>query len=167
MNQLLAYQVGGIFLLAALFMLGTMTGLVPKLFRGNPTGILGGMVAVGFVLYFYGPDILAWWRSSQQPQAVSKTVPAVVAHSAAQPRSAAQPGAPQPSEPAKLPEPKVIVWSDDVPIAQPKAADPEPAPSPEPAATVDPDENSPYDSKAKRAIKSIGRALHIHRNNDP
>src|SRR5580692_2968490 len=102
MNQLLAYQIGGIFLLAALFMLGTMTGLVPKLFRGNATGILGGMVALGFVLYFYGPDILAWWRSSPQPQpqAVSKTAPAVVAHSAARPR------APQPSEPPKLPEPK-------------------------------------------------------------
>jgi hypothetical protein len=168
-SQLLAYQIGGIFLLAALFMLGTMSGLVPKLFRGNATAILGGIVVLGFVSYFYGSDIRAWrpWQSSppqqQQPQAVSTPAPAAVVH------NRARPAAVQTSEPAKLPEPKVIVWSDDVPVAQPKAADPEPAQSREPATTatsLDSDESSPYDSKAKRAIKSIGRALHIHKNNN-
>jgi hypothetical protein len=158
MGQLLAYQIGGVFLLAALFMLGTMTGLVPKLFRGNITGILCGIVVLGFVAHFYGSDALAWWHSSSVPKTIPAPVPAVAVHTT-------RPRAPQPSEPTKPPEPKVIAWSDDVPAAQPKAADPEPTQSPEPAATLEPDESSPYDSKAKRAIKSIGRVLHIHKNN--
>jgi len=186
-----AYEIGAVFLLAALLMYGTVSGLVPRALKaGKPGPIVLGVALLGFVIYRYGPDLYAGWLS------IGSVAPSLTS------------SRPTPAEPTPAPRPvksaasrantqrqsnsswKAIVLNDSVPAepaplvgkpiedvdakpalessAPTEHADTTPAAASY-SATGDTGRkaaeksccNSPYDSGAKRAIKSIGHFLHI------
>jgi hypothetical protein len=171
----ISYEIGGMFLLAALLMVGTLSGVIPASFQpGKSALIIMGVVVIGFGIFHFGPNLSAAWRSTfanaknmvspGQPPTAAAQHPAVPAASHA--KAAKQPA----------PHWKTIVVDDSLfapTKPSPVSANPVPlaAPSPEvPQASVtQPGENSsndsPPDRGIKRTVKSVGRFLHINRGN--
>jgi hypothetical protein len=166
MNSQLAYEIGAVFLLAALLMFGSMQGLSGRFKLGGGTMVALGLALVAFGLYHYWDQILALAAPSDSAARVS--APAASAST-----SAPAKGAPAKHRPTRTPEPieKTIVV-EEVPteraVAPPsKTEDKTPAAEkPEMQYAPDPCEKSPYESKARRAWKSMGCGLHIIRKKD-
>ena len=156
MSQLLAYQVGGVFLLCALLMFGTVNGFGGRLRIGTSPllAIVGALLL--FLLYDYRADIETMWPSFNTPEQVAEPViqqapAAAVVHTKSH---SAKPHQPEPWRGVVTevePEPAPVVTA---PAVEPPAA-------PDPTNYLGPHENSPYDSKTKRAVRSVGRFLHI------
>jgi len=188
-----AYEIGAVFLLAALLMYGTVSGLIPRAFRaGKPAPIFFGIALLGFAIYRFGPDLYAGWlsigavapslTSSRPTPAEATPAPHPVRPAASKANAQRQPNSgwktivlndsvPAPTEPAP-PVGKAIEDTDAKPAAESptltERADTTPA-AESSALTGQTGRkaagesccNSPYDSGAKRAIKSIGHFLHI------
>jgi hypothetical protein len=157
--NLIAYQIGGVFLLAGLFIFGTMVkGIVPEAFRaGKPLGILVLLGALGLGIYHYRLDLEAGWSSLFE----SAPAPASAAAAAAP----NVPGKPAPrmrpaaaAAPAPVPQPKIIIV-EEAPAAETTTAL-VPAPAPE-VASSDAPADAPKGNRLKRGVKSVGHFLHL------
>jgi hypothetical protein len=176
MNSI-AYEMGAVFLLAAMLMFGSAHGFIPRSLRNAGAPIVVGVLLVGFLTWRFGPDLWENARSNASPWfATSQPAPAEPSPSqpaSSQPAPAGKAPAPRPAKsvapsvtgivirevvpsPIELsptePAPPVIVAGPitDKPI---EVADAKPAP--------ESSGSSPYDSGVKRAVKSVGRFLHI------
>jgi hypothetical protein len=164
MNQLLAYQIGGLFLLAAMLIFGSAHGLIPRGLRNAGAPICVGVALLGFLIWHFWPDLYASARSigALAPSlTTSRPAPAVPASAALPKRSPAH------ASPAKQPETKwkTIIVNDSVPVATESVSTPIAGPA-ESASTTPAAESSgsaSHDGSAKRAMKSIGHFLHIGR----
>jgi len=171
MISTLAYEIGAVFLLAALLMYGTANGFVPRGLRVGKTFPM--LLAAGtllFAIYRFAPDLYeAWTSASAVAPGVTTAQPAPAGRTPAS--APAKSGAPQASG-TKQPRAN---WKTMV-IESVPAADPAASPGGKPAEGVAGDkataaagphpaakssDSSPYDSGATRAIKSIGRFLHV------
>jgi hypothetical protein len=172
MNSI-AFELGAVFLLAGMLMFGSAHGFIPRSLRNIGAPILIGVALVGFLIWRFGPDLYATARSNAAPWfatsefATSEPVQAEEAP-ATHPAKPVTPDAKaivirevvSPAEAAPPPARGVTEKSAEKPIAQePIAAKPvdEAAQKPTPESSA----NSPYDSGVKRAVKSVGRFLHI------
>lgn len=163
MNQLLAYQIGGLFLLAAMLMFGSAHGLIPRSLRNAGVPICVGVALLGFLIWHFWPDLYARVRSIRAlaPSFTTSQPAPAAARPAARPTRSA---APHPRA-AKQPEAKwkTIIVDDSVPAA----TEPVPTPPATPAQSTDTtpsaesSSGAPHDNGTKRAIKSIGHFLHI------
>ena len=185
-----AYEIGAVFLLAALLMYGTVSGLIPRTLRaGKPAPIFFGIALLGFAIYRYGPDLYAGWLSigavapsltSSRPTPAQPTpAPRPVKSSASKANTQRQPNSDwkaivlNDSVPAETASPvgKPIEDADAKPAMESSAPTERADTTPAAASSALTGEtgrtaaesccNSPYDSGAKRAIKSIGHFLHI------
>jgi hypothetical protein len=163
-----SYEIGGMFLLAALLMFGTLSGVIPSSFQaGKLIPIILGVLVLGFGIVHFGPNLAARWRSTfanARSIASPRQPPAAAVH----PTAPATSHAKSTKQPA--PHWKTIVVGDSfaAPIqATPNAAQAPPASAspevPEQARVTSSD--SPPDHGIKRAVKSVGRFLHINRGN--
>jgi hypothetical protein len=188
MNSI-AFEMGAVFLLAGMLMLASAHGLIPRSLRNIGAPILVGVVLAGFLIWRFGPDLYANARSNAAPWfAASWFATAEPAQAEAHPAGPAPSGkAPAThraklvtqdakaivirevvSAPAEATPPAVAVSETPVaeePIAaKPVAAKPIPPKSVDDAVAKPAPESSgssPYDSGVKRAVKSVGRFLHI------
>jgi hypothetical protein len=175
MISTLAYEIGAVFLLAALLMYGTANGLVPRSLRvGKTFPMLLAAGALAFAIYRFGPDLYADWRSA------SAIEPGVTA---AQPAPAGRTPAPVPAKsgapPATATKQSDTHWKTIIVESVPAAADPGAPPGGKPAenaadaktatdtkSAAKSSDSSPYDSGVTRAIKSVGRFLHVERKKE-
>ncbi len=175
MISTLAYEIGAVFLLAALLMYGTANGLVPRSLRvGKTFPVLLAAGVLAFAIYRFGPDLYADWLSAT---AVAPGVPAI------RPTPAGRTPAPGPAKSgaapvraAKQPDTnRKTIIVESVPAPADPAATPvdKPAENAADAKTVTDtktaaksSDSSPYDSGVKRAIKSVGRFLHVERRKE-
>lgn len=166
----IAYEIGAVFLLAALLMYGTLGGFIPRHLKGGAAfAVLAGIAALGFVVYHFAPDLYALWRPSYAGSpSLTTSRPAPVAVKPVPRRAKSSP----PVARAKK-EPDANWKTTIVDGSVPAAAEPAVTPVPKAAEDVQtkPDdtpkyESSPYDSRTKRAIKSIGHFLHIERKKE-
>jgi hypothetical protein len=148
MNSLLSYEIGGIFLLCALLMLGTMSGFVPRLRAGKSVVVVALLLMLAWVAYRHWP-VLSAWVSPAAPAAAPTSAPAkppVVSR--------------EKTPPAKW---KTTVVDDSVPApATPAASEPESAPPPAsaPAPPAEPDKQVEEGGRVKRTLRRVGRLLH-------
>jgi hypothetical protein len=178
MTQTLAYQIGAMFFLAALMILGTMTrGLFPLGWFKNVTLTLGIVTVIvgGYAAYRALPDVSNWFHFGSDettthaaPAAtpvpivkapVKRTVASAgVAPTAVAPSAAATAAPPATAE---VPAPVVVVIRD----ADTPAVTEEPVSTPvvvrNPATEPDPE------GKGKKVLNSVGRFLHIVKKKDP
>jgi hypothetical protein len=177
-NSTLAYEIGAVFLFAAMLMFGSAHGFIPRSLRNIGAPIIIGVALVGFVIWRFGPDLYANARSTAAPWfATPEPATPAPASSEALPTPTAATD-PVKSATAKAhvanqahPAANGIVIRDVVPVpaepARPIIAAPPIAETPaagkvaEAAPEADATGSSPYDSGAKRAVKSIGHFLHI------
>jgi hypothetical protein len=163
MNSQLAYEIGAVFLLAALLMFGSVRGFSGRFRLGGGTMVALGVALVAFGVYHYWDQILAFAAPDDSAAHVSAPASAPQANSApAKHRSnrAPESGPIGKIAPESGPIERIIVI-EEVPsgrVMVPAAADKVEAP--------DPCEKSPYESKARRALKSVGCGLHIIRKKD-
>jgi hypothetical protein len=165
MNSQLAYEIGAVFLLAALLMFGSMPGLSRRFKLGGGTTVALGVALVAFGLYHYWDQILALAAPSDSAGRVS-------APTASASTSAPAKGTPAKHRSTRAPEPieKTIVV-EEVPaertIVPALVQDKTPAAEkPETQSAPHPCEKSPYENKARRALKSVGCGRHIIRKKD-
>jgi hypothetical protein len=165
MNQLLAYQIGGVFLLAAMLMFGSAHGLIPRGLTNAGVPICVGAALLGFLIWHFWPELYANARSigTLAPSlTTSRPAPAAPAPAARPKRSPA----PHPTV-AKQPEVKwkTTIVDDSVPAAAEPVSTPigSPAESVDTTPAAESSGSAPHDGGAKRAIKSIGHFLHIGR----
>jgi hypothetical protein len=181
MNSI-AYEMGAVFLLAAMLMFGSAHGFIPRSLRNAGAPIVAGVLLVGFLIWRFGPDLWENARSNGSPWfASSQPAPAAPASSqpaSSQPAPAGKAPAPRPAKsvapgvtgivirevvpaPTELspaePAPPVIVAGPiaDKPVAEKPIGVADAKPAPESSGS------SPYDSGVKRAVESVGRFLHI------
>ena len=158
-----AYEIGAAFLLAALLMYGTLSGFIPRTLRaGKSLPIFLAAALLLLAIYQFSPDLSAVWSSirANAPDRVSTPPAPAVSASTPHPALPATPHEDVKKRPA--PRWKSIVLDASVPPAiEPTAVTPEPAQISPPAAESS--GSSPYDSKAKRAVKAVGRFFHIGR----
>jgi hypothetical protein len=178
MTDVLAYQIGAVFLLAVLFMVGTMTrGLFSAdLFKNiKLTVFVVVALLVGFLAYRNRADISSIFNFDSQAQ-VKAPAPAPAPQSKAPAGTAARSSAPRPAvrigevriiQPAD-PEPDIPVQTAEAP--KPAVVGPPPSPLPQPHPVVSPpaviaETSAPAapesGNRAKRAIRSVGRFLHL------
>jgi hypothetical protein len=177
MISTLAYEIGAVFLLAALLMYGTANGFVPRSLRvGKTFPILLAAAALVFAIYRLGPDLYEDWRSA------SAAAPGVTT---AQPAPAERTPASGPTTsgapPARATTQANTNWKTIVIESVPAAADPATTPGGKPAENaadtkiatatgIQPaaksSAGSPYDSGVKRAVKSVARFLHVERKKE-
>lgn len=173
MISTLAYEIGAVFLLAALLMYGTANGFVPRFLRvGKTFPVLLAAGTLAFAVYRFGPDVYADWLStaavaprltpSQPTPAAPASAPPPRKSGAHQARATQQPEA----------NSKTLVIVESVPAAADPAATPAEKPAENAAntktaaatdtkAAAKSSDSSPYDSGVTHAIKSVGRFLHI------
>jgi hypothetical protein len=177
MISTLAYEIGAVFLLAALLMYGTANGFVPRSLRvGKTFPILLAAGALAFAIYRLGPDLYAGWLSavamapSLTPSRTTTAAPmpatAPAKSTAPPPRASKQPAA----------NSKTLVIVESVPATGDPAAPPSGTPAQDAAAkttaatdskpAAKSSDSSPYDSGVKRAVKSVGRFLHVGRKKE-
>jgi hypothetical protein len=188
--SVLAYQVGGVFLLAALVMYGTLVrGFIPDVFRNaKPVAIAFGLVVLALAVYQWYPGAYsrassaltfdsAAPRTSALPASVeSAAEPAYVPKRITKPaRRAARVEIPKPPVVAPVPatspppetEPAVAEASPpETPlVAAAEVSPPAPAATAPPPPAPDPSvpESANRENPAKRVVKSIGHFLHIGR----
>jgi hypothetical protein len=156
MNATLAYEIGAVFLLAALLMAGSgaksLLGL-KTLRTVRSTMLVAGGILVAMALYRSLPDIMAMLPASDPHPAAAAPATATVVASPARTTHAVP----------KEPEKQYILYSAPVGSAASVAVVPAPVvvtPSrvPEPAAETAADQST---SKRKKVIKSVGHFLHI------
>jgi hypothetical protein len=162
MISTIALEIGGTFLLAALLMYGTMTGLLPRVFHARkPAGVVLVVLLAAVAFYYFGPDLSPAWRAAIAPAAPRPpAVPKFPARSAESPK-------PRASASRPAPRAEITILED------PPAPAPEIEPAPEAAAAdasrsaataaAPLSNDSPYDSGIKRGIKRVGRLLHIRK----
>jgi hypothetical protein len=174
-TQTLAYQIGAVFFLAALMILGTMTrGLFPLGWFKNVTLTLGIVTVIvgGYAVYRVLPDISSWFHFGPEEattHAAPVATPAPVQAPKAQVKRSMVPAAAAPVATAEAPAPVVVVIREvDTPAvksAEPPAVTEEPASTPvvvrNPATEPDPE------GKGKKVLRSVGRFLHIVKKKDP
>jgi hypothetical protein len=163
MNSQLAYEIGAVFLLAALLMFGSVQGFMGRFRLGGGAMVALGAAVVVFGLYHYWDQILA--LAAPTDSAAHVSAPAAPASAPAPvKRTPARRGSTRAPEPTE----KIIVV-EEVPaerIIVPAAPEKSPTaekPEIETRSVPDPCEKSPYESKARRAMKSMGCGLHIIR----
>jgi hypothetical protein len=151
-----AYQIGGVFLLMALFMYGTsVSGFFPKLSgHGKTVALVIGVVALVVLGIRYWPQMVeqaraAWIGTPEAKPAAPAPATAIAAKAKASraPKSAV------------ASQPKIVIPPDDSPQIERVIV--------EPATAAGPAEANPYDSKLKHAAKSVGRFLHVVPRKDP
>jgi hypothetical protein len=150
-----AYQIGGVFLLMALFMYGTsVSGFFPKLAgHGRTAALVISAIALAVVAIRYAPQAL---EQAQAWMGTPEAKPAAPAPAAA---IAAKPKAPRAPKAVAAPTEKIIIPPDDSPQIERVIVEPAPADKHT--------DTNPYDSKLKRAAKSVGRILHLAPRKDP
>ncbi len=156
-----AYQIGGVFLLMALFMYGTsVSGFFPKLGRhGKTVGIVIAVIGLAALVVHYAPEWMEQARTAWIGTPEPKPAPAVAAKPSPKPRARiAKAAVPVPAA-APEPEPKMIIVPEDLPEPKPVIETPV-----EPAGASNTDA---YDSKLKHAAKSVGRFLHVVPKHNP
>jgi hypothetical protein len=143
----LSFELGAIFLFCALLMYGTMSGFLPRL-RVSP--------AIAIALTLLGLLAAAWrwspWLDLSLPNGFWRASPAPV--SASRPSPASTP-VPQPK--ATKAVQRIEVWHTTVVEAVPQPVPPLTQTPAIPPQRTKSDGSSPYDSKVKRAAKSVGR----------
>jgi hypothetical protein len=150
-----AYQIGGVFLLMALFMYGTsVSGFFPKLSgHGKTVALVIAMVALAVMGIRYAPQALeqahAWIGTPEAKPAAPAPAAAI----------AAKPKVPRAPRAAAAPPEKIIIPPDDSPQIERVIVEPAPADKQT--------DTNPYDSKLKHAAKSVGRFLHVAPRKDP
>lgn len=162
MNQLLAYQIGGVFLLAAMLMFGSAHGLIPRSLTnaGAPTCV--GVALLGFLIWHFWPNlhVNAFSIGTLAPGVVTSRPAQATASAARGKRSAA----PHPSV-AKQPEVKwkTIIVGDSVAAAAEPVSTPlgRSAESADATPAAESSGSAYHDGGAKRVIKSIGHFLHV------
>ncbi len=170
----LAYEIGGVFLLAALFMYGTMVrGFIPDIFKNAKlAGLVVGIVALGLIAYQWFPEVSfalrsAFMPSTVTPQASALPVPAEPAPVRRQVTKQVQPApraviADGPSHP---PMPATIQPADSATLVSRDVRADTPEVTHAAAIKSDPEHTSEPSSenRAKRVVKSVGHFLHIGR----
>ena len=181
MDSILAYEIGAVFLFAAMLMFGSAHGLIPRSLRNIGVPIIVGVALVGFAIFRFGPELYANARSTATPW-FAMPEPAPAEATPAEPQPPAPPPAKSAATKAYAPKP-ADPGANSIVIRDVVSEPAQPAPSIEAAppitaesqstkkvadatplayATGDsPDGSSPYDSGAKRVVKSIGHFLHI------
>jgi hypothetical protein len=149
-----AYQIGGVFLLMALFMYGTsVSGFFPKLFgHGKTVAMVIAAVALAVIAIRYAPqafDQARAWMGTPEEKAAAPTPAAAPGTKPKASRATKATAAPQ----------VIVVPPDDSPQIERVIVEPAPAASPA--------EANPYDSRLKHAAKSVGRFLHVGPKKDP
>lgn len=152
-----AFEVGGVFLFVAGLMYLTLSGRLGNLFRDRaPKPLFLIALTIGFAVYHWAP----MFRFSMPELAAPE-------------RRTPIPGPPPPPEPPRptkhaskpmvkaeaVPENARIVIVEEVPATQvfvPQASEPAISVPLSPA-------SDPYESKAKRGIKAVGRFLHLQK----
>jgi len=165
-NQQLAYEIGAVFLLAAMLMWGSSARFFPNFRLGPGTLAAAGIALSVFAVFRYGGEV---W-SSFAPSA-SAAAPATAASVPARISTPlpVKPAAPPPHWKTVVVD-QALADREAIPVAA--AAAPAPAPEPKPLAApvasqlseappAGPCETSPYQSKIKRALKAAGCATHI------
>jgi hypothetical protein len=177
-NSTLAYEIGAVFLFAAMLMFGSAHGFIPRSLRNIGAPVIVGVALVGFLIWRFGPDLYANARSTAAPWfATPEPATSAPARSEAPPTPAATTGpvksTAEKAHASKQPYPAAngIVIRDVIPVPAEPARPIEAAPPiaetqstgkvAEAAPVADSTGSSPYDSGAKRAVKSIGHFLHI------
>jgi hypothetical protein len=155
MNQI-AYEVGGVFLLAGLFIFGTMVkGFVPDAFRdGKPLGILCLLAIFGFAVYRWLPELEAGWSS------LTGSTTATAAAPPATGKSIATKAPVRLHAVAPAPQPKIIIVEAAASAETTTAIAPEAAPVEIESPDV-PAESPKQGNRVKRAVKSVGHFLHL------
>lgn len=160
MTDTLAYQIGGVFFLAVLFMAGTMTrGLFPTRIFDNVklTVFVVAVLLVGFVVYRGLPEL----------SSVLDFLPASTTEAPSQPAPAA--AAIKQKTPAPRPAIKLLELHDAPAAAPTLVANPE-LPAAQPPRSDDAAESTPSwpaapaqesGNRVTRAIASVGHFLHI------
>jgi hypothetical protein len=162
-----ALEIAGVFLFVAGLGYLLLSGRIANMFRDRaPKPLL-------FITLITGCAVHHWVAILSDPMPAAEPLspppsaevpappppsPAIVRH----PVRAAKPGpAPQPLEPAETEHWETIIVQEGKPeqIVVPQATDPAPA-SPQASPRSSPD---PYESKAKRGIKAVGRFLHLRK----
>jgi hypothetical protein len=185
MNSSLAYEIGAVFLFAAMLMFGTAHSVIPKSVRNIGAPVFVSVALAGFLIWRFGPDLYANMRSNAAPWfPAAEPIPAETASPAptAVPDKS-KPFAPKANVSGQVnPNRNGVVIHDFAP-ASPDVALPavqavvETLPAEKPAGTrgkepeekfrTDDSAGSPYDSGVKRAVKSVGHFLHIGRKKEP
>jgi hypothetical protein len=167
MNSQLAYEIGAVFFLAALLMFGSLPGLSRRFRLGG-----GAMVALGVALALFG--VYHYWDQILALAAPTDSAEHVSAPAAPSSTSAPAKSAPANHRSTRAPEPiEKIIVVEQVPAERVIVQAPDKLPAVEkpetetpPQSEPDPCEKSPYESKARRAMKSMGCGLHILRKKD-
>lgn len=165
------FDVGLLFLLVGGLLYLTLSGRLFNMFRDRaPKPLLAIAAVVGLAIYRWssmGPDSVSR-PEAVAPESASEVPPPPVAPSAPKPAAVKRrPKAENGPAAAPLAQPDTAHWKtvvvEEVPATQvvvPPAAEPVKAAA---APTAGPD---PYESKAKRAAKAVGRFFR-YRKNDP
>lgn len=167
MNTTLAFGIGAIFMLAGLLMLGTKTELLPRMFQAGKAGplILGALLMV-FAICRYG------WEMWDQLEIVWASVAGADSGGmTARPQAEAAPLAKQSSP--RHPSPQLrarvtnagpaapVSGSEEAPMEVITVAAPVEPAGPDAAPGSNASADDAYDSGLKRAVKHVGRFLHI------
>ena len=167
MTQTFAYQIGAVFLLAALLMGSTFTrGIFPEFFKSAKVLVLiAGALLLALAGYRLIPDL--YHRLFPAPASAAVPIQAAPA-----PRKTSAPSRPKATVTEVEYTLKVQTKNAPAPLESANSAEPAPAPA---IAKVEatPDESAQplppaQEGRGKRVLKSIGRALHIsHRKYEP
>jgi hypothetical protein len=148
--DIIAYQIGAVFLLAALFIAGTMTrGLLPRasVKTLQTTLVLAALLAAGYAVHREMPSLAGFF---DRPRGETNPVPGQAELKQAGSVAAAKKTG-EPRRPTLVREAEVIHEADPAPEAQGPLIqiDERPEPATKPAKGV------------KKAAQSVGRFLHI------
>jgi hypothetical protein len=159
-----ALEASGIFLFLAGLMYLSLTGRLGDMFRDRAVGQLLLVTLVsGLAVYHWGGIL---WDLANQPDAVpepSASIPAPPPPAPAPHRPAklaSRPAPPQVEEPAPIPPPEapqtiIVREAPPTEVLAPPVVVP---------TSSGPD---PYESKAKRGIRAVGRFLHLAKKTNP
>jgi hypothetical protein len=174
-TQTLAYQIGAVFFLAALLILGTMTrGLFPVGMFKNVTLTLGIVTVIvgGYAAYRALPDISTWVHFG--PEAAATPAAPVVAPAPVQAPKALvrRTLSPAPAAPVSAAAPMAPVAEQSAPVVVVIRDADTPAPAQEEAARTpvvvrNPATEPDPEGKGKKVLNSVGRFLHIVKKKDP
>jgi|SRR5579875_140518 hypothetical protein len=166
----ISFEVGAVFLLAAMLLYGSLSGFLPRALHAGKAAPIGiGCCLLAYALYRTVPELPNLWRDADSRPAPQISSPGPAIPPAAGPKRgrAAAPTTPRQQSW------KTTTVGDSIPPPQPAAepadpsADPSPVP-PAPSSSEPASPDDPYDSGIKRGIKRVGRFLHIGgKNNRP
>jgi len=158
MTQTLSYQIGAVFFLAALMILGTMTrGLFPVGMFKNVTLTLGIVTVIvgGYAAYRALPDMSSWFHFGSEE---ARTQAAPVATPAPVPKATVK----RPVAPAAV----APVGEGPRPVIREVETPAEPVAEPSPVVVRNPATEPDQEGNGKKVIKSVGRFLHIVKKKD-